>query len=133
MTLASTPHESDAGRHGVSTVLADRTRASVSVRRDLDAAGIGCLERVLDAHYAAGRRFLRINLAGVSQLDSKLVALLERTHYRMLASRGTSIVTGARREIMRTLADLGLDRVLLLVETSADEEVVTLTPAGRRS
>jgi anti-anti-sigma regulatory factor len=123
MTLASLPpttadHSADSV---VRTVLSDRTRATVRILRDLDSAGVAALERLLDEHYAAGRRFLRISVAGVRQLSSPLIALLERTHYRMLARRGTSIITGAGPEVMRELGALGLDEVLLVVETCADE------------
>jgi anti-anti-sigma regulatory factor len=93
----------------------------VRILRDLDSAGVAALERVLDEHYSAGRRFLRISVAGVRQLSTPLIALLERTHYRMLARRGTSIITGAGPEVMRELRGLGLDEVLLVVETCADE------------
>lgn len=141
MTLASVPsttadHSADAGRgadhsadpghgadHGVHTVLCDRTRATVRIVQDLDSAGVTALERVLDEHYSAGRRFLRISVGGVRRLSAPLIALLERTHYRMLARRGTSIITGARPEVMRELGRLGLDEVLLVVETCADERV----------
>ena len=122
MTLASLS-PGTAADHGVRTTLADRSRAIVQIAHELDAEGVAALERLLDEHYAAGRRFLRIGVAGVRELSSSLVALLERTHYRMLARRGTSIVTGAGPEIMRRLTDLGLDDVLLVVETRADERV----------
>ena len=123
MTLASpsrsTPLSTTSGV--VRTVLADRTRAVVQVTRELDSAGVAMLERLLDEHYAAGRRFLRISVVGVRGLSASLITLLERTHYRMLARRGTSIITGAGPEVMRSLAELGLDQVLLVVETCADD------------
>ena len=91
MTLASpsrsTPLSTTSGV--VRTVLADRTRAVVQVTRELDSAGVAMLERLLDEHYAAGRRFLRISVVGVRGLSASLITLLERTHYRMLARRGT--------------------------------------------
>lgn len=124
MTLASLPSDTRAEPetdHGIRTVFADRTRATVRVSGGLDSGGVAALERLLDEHYAAGRRFLRISVAGVRRLSTPLIALLERTHYRMLARRGTSIITGAGPEIMRELHRLGLDEVLLVVETCADE------------
>jgi anti-anti-sigma regulatory factor len=124
MTLASLPSvatESHSADHGVRTTLADRSRATVRILRDLDSAGVAALERLLDEHYSAGRRFLRISVAGVRQLSTPLIALLERTHYRMLARRGTSIITGAGPQVMRELRELELDEVLLVVETCADE------------
>jgi anti-anti-sigma regulatory factor len=107
------------------TTRADRNSAVVQVGGDLDSGGVAALERLLDEHYNAGRRFLRVNLSGVRTLSSPLVTLLERTHYRMLARRGTSIVTGAGPEVMCALCELGLDRILLVVETCADERAVT--------
>jgi anti-anti-sigma regulatory factor len=106
------------------TALADRNSAVVRVGGDLDSGGVAALERVLDQHYDAGRRFLRINLAGVQTLSSPFVTLLERTHYRMLARRGTSVITGAGPQLMRALRELGLDQVLLVVEACADEHIV---------
>lgn len=107
--------------HGIRTALADRTRAVIQVSRDLDADGVGVLERLIDEHCTAGRRFLRISVIGVHHLSGAFVTLLERTHYRLLASRGTSIITGARPEVMATLRNLKLHEVLLVIERSADE------------
>jgi len=126
MTLASLPSAAAADHsadHGVHTVLSDRTRATVRILHDLDPAGVAVLERLLDEHYAAGRRFLRISVAGVRRLSTPLIALLERSHYRMLARRGTSIITGAGPDVMRELGELGLDEVLLVIETCADERI----------
>lgn len=126
MTLASLPSETAPEHtvdHGVRTALSDRTRATVRIAHDLDPAGVAALESLLEEHCAAGRRFLRISVAGVRRLSTPLIALLERTHYRMLARRGTSIVTGAGPEVMRELRELGLDEVLLVVEACADERM----------
>lgn len=136
MTLASPARRSPLPtahdpQHVVETLLADHASAVVRVRCDLDAAGVAALERLLDEHYAAGRRFLRISVVGVDELSTAFVTLLERTHYRMLARRGTSIVTGAGPGVMRTLGDLGLDRVLLVVQTCAADR--SASPAAIRS
>jgi anti-anti-sigma regulatory factor len=120
MTLAAVPAPPTAPT-GIHPVLADRSRAVVQVGHDLDGAGVGALERVIEEHCAAGRCFLRISLVGVHRLSAAFVALLERTHYRLLARRGTSIITGAGEEVMATLRELGLDEVLLVVEACAHE------------
>jgi anti-anti-sigma regulatory factor len=115
---------------GIRTALADRTRAVVQVSRDLDAEGVAALERLIDEHCTAGRCFLRISVIGVHHLSAAFIALLERTHYRLLASRGTSIITGAGPEVMAALRGLGLDEVLLVVERSADEIEGARPPAA---
>lgn len=122
MTLAAVPATAatPAGP-GIRTALADQSRAVIQVTRDLDAAGVTALERVIEEHCAAGRSFLRISLVGVHRLSAAFVALLERTHYRLLARRGTSIITGAGEDVMATLRELGLDEVLLVVEACAHE------------
>lgn len=108
---------------GIRTALADQSRAVIQVTHDLDNAGVTALERVIEEHCAAGRSFLRISLVGVHHLSAGFVTLLERTHYRLLARRGTSIITGAGEDVMTTLRELGLDEVLLVVEACAHESV----------
>jgi anti-anti-sigma regulatory factor len=133
MSSTSAPSEPPRSDSRVRTAVADDLRAVVQVSGDLDAAGATALEALLEEHCSAGRRFVRVNLFGVHQLSTRLVTLLERTHYRMLARRGTAILTGAGPDVIWQLRELGLDSVLFVVETSADEESAIGTGATRSS
>lgn len=126
------PAPSAPSAHGIHTVLADDLRAVVQVTTEPDARGVAALEATLAEHCARGRRYLRISIAGLHRLDPALITLLERTHYRLLAARGTCIITGAGPAAMRTLRELGLDDVLLVVEAFASErgQVPSIALAG---
>lgn len=105
----------------VQTTLQDAHRATVQVRGHVTAAALEPLAEAIEAHLREGRRFLRINLSGVRELDRGGVDLLERTHHLLLSRRGTLVLTGAHSAVMNVLRRAGLDRVLFVLAPSADE------------
>lgn len=109
----------------VQTTLQDTYRATVQVRGSVTASAVAPLAEAIEAHVRAGRRFLRVNLAGVRELDPGALDLLERTHDLLLARRGTLILTGAHTAVMNVLRRAGLDRVLFVLAPSADDRAAT--------
>lgn len=98
----------------VDTVRFDATRASIEVRGELDLGTSAPLWAVLDCHLASGRRFLRLDLSGVSFIDATALNGIIRTHHALLARHGTLVLTGARGLVARVLRLTGLDDVLFV-------------------
>jgi len=131
MTLAPARHPRSAPaatRLHVHTPRADRFRALLRVSGNLDEAGARVLELYIERHLQLGRRFLRIDVAGLSALSRAGVAVLERAHRRLLSRRGTCIVVGATPMVMRALAAGGLDHELFVLPPSADESFPASNP-----
>jgi anti-sigma B factor antagonist len=112
----------------VDTVGLDQLRAHVRVTGDLDVSTGAPLWAVLDGHLAAGRRFLRLDLSGVTFLDAAALTGISRAHRDALAVRGTLVLTGVRPRIVRLLRLTGLDDVLFVSGPHGDEPLPD-TPA----
>jgi ABC-type transporter Mla MlaB component len=56
-----------------------------------DAAGV--LAAAVNEHVVAHRRYVRLDLSGVTSVDDAAVAVLAEIHSRLLAERGTLILT----------------------------------------
>jgi anti-sigma B factor antagonist len=98
----------------VETVGLDEHRAHVRVIGDLDVATGAPLWAVLDGHLAAGRRYLRLDLSGVSFIDAATLSGFARIHHSALADRGRLLLTGVRPRIARVMRLGGLDHVLFI-------------------
>jgi len=121
----------------VETVRLDQTRAYVKVSGEVDLATAAPLWAVLDGHLGAGRRFLRLDLAGVSFLDGSALTGLTRVHQDALARRGTLVLTGVSARVARVLRLAGLDRLLFIGSSVPDDDASTDAgaerwPAGRQ-
>ncbi len=103
----------------LTTLQCDPTRAQLRASGRLDARAAAVLAAVLDGHVRAGRRFLRLNIAGVPGVDASGVEVLSSLHRRLLERRGTLIITGVTGPTEQVLAraDAGL---FLLAPTAAD-------------
>jgi len=113
---------SDGPSMSVETVHFDRTRAIIRVTGDLDRATAAPLWAVLQGHISAGRRFLRVDLSGVTFLDAAALSALTRTHQELLTTRGTLIITGVRSVVARVLRRTGLDEVLFIGGPRSDDD-----------
>jgi anti-anti-sigma factor len=124
---SGTDHSSVPG-HGASltTLRQDRTRTLIRAVGEWDLAGADELAHALDAHERAGRRFIRLDVSAVTFLDCACLEVLVAAHARLLAARGTLVLTGVTPGIARLLSLARLDRVLLTTSLS-DVDV----PAGR--
>jgi anti-anti-sigma factor len=107
----------------VATAGCDRLRATVKVTGELDLASGAPLWRVLHGHVEAGRRFVRLDLSGVTFPDATVLSGITRIHYDLLRRRGTLVITGARPLVARALRVTGLDKVLFVGGSRADDDL----------
>lgn len=105
----------------VTTVSADRFRASLVLRGELDVSVATDLAAEFSSHLDAGRRYLRADCAAVEFLDSTVLSVLVAVHREALSRRGTLILTGVRPALDRLLALVALDRVLLTSPVTAGQ------------
>jgi anti-anti-sigma factor len=106
----------------VETVRLDPTRALVRAVGELDLGTAAPLWAVLQGHLAAGRRFLRLDLSGVTFLDATALSGITAVHRDLLAQRGTLVITGVRPLVARVLRMTGLDDVLFIGGPRADDD-----------
>jgi anti-sigma B factor antagonist len=107
----------------VETVRFDAAGALVKVLGELDLSTAAPLWAVLESHLAAGRRFLRLDLSGVTFLDATALTGIVRVHRELLTRRGTLVVTGVRALVGRVLRMTGMDEVLFVGGPRADDDL----------
>jgi anti-sigma B factor antagonist len=117
-----TPRRSP-GRASLRTIRQNHTRVLVRALGEWDLANADILAEMLDAHRKAGRRFVRLDLSAVTFLDGTCLSVLVTAHRRLLAARGTLVLTGVTPRVMRLLSLAGLDAVLFTASLS-DLEIV---------
>jgi anti-sigma B factor antagonist len=117
----------DAGRSPsrvtLETLRQNRTHALVRAVGEWDLAKAATLADLLDAHEKAGRRFVRLDLSAVTFLDCTCIGVLVSVHRRLLAARGTLVLTGVSPRLQRLLRLARLDDVLLTTSVS-DLEII---------
>ena len=127
MTLTVTPDGTSTsdpaygGSFDVRTSKSDASRANLQVSGHLDADSAALLQQVIDGHLRAGRRYLRLHVGGVRSIDGAALAVIATTHERLLASRGTLILTGVRDDIEPVLRAAAPASPLLLLAVTAAE------------
>ncbi|WP_338181360.1 STAS domain-containing protein [Jatrophihabitans sp.] len=105
----------------ITTLHADSTRAEVRVVGELDGSAAVLLHEVIDGHVRAGRRYLRVDLGGVQRVGPSGAATLAGAHDRLLARRGTVILTGVNAALRKQFREHGLaDRLLIVAPTAAE-------------
>src|SRR5947209_19443807 len=87
----------------VTTTRCDQRRAHLQVRGGADPASAEVLQAVLDGHIRAGRRYLRVDMAGSTVVDVAVLHVLSAAHHRLLAVRGTLIITAVSRTLAPVL------------------------------
>ena len=123
MTASTRSARSDTDTQlAVETVRYDRLHALVKVSGELDLGTSPPLWAVLEGHVAAGRRFLRLDLSGVTFLDATSLSGITRAHQDLLRRKGTLVITGVRGAVARVLRITGLDTVLFVSGPRADDE-----------
>jgi anti-sigma B factor antagonist len=115
-------HRKRDAQMSVRTVRFDDSRASVKVDGELDMGTAAPLWAVLRSHMSAGRRFLRLDVSGLSFVDATALSGITTVHRELLASRGTLVVTGVRSLVGRVLHMTGLDEVLFVSGPRADDD-----------
>jgi anti-sigma B factor antagonist len=97
----------------LTTVRQDRTHALIRAAGEWDLANAHVLGEQLEKHEQAGHRFVRLDVSAVSFLDCTCLDVLVTAHRRLLAARGTLVITGVTPRLTRLLSLARLDQVLL--------------------
>jgi anti-anti-sigma factor len=113
----------DEPRISVETARCDRLRALVKVTGELDLRTAAPLWAVLQGHVNSGRRFLRLDVSGVTFLDATALTGITAIHRELLHRRGTLVITGVRSLVARVLRVTGLDSVLFVSGPRADDDL----------
>lgn len=128
-----TGHASAAGAQmSVETVHFDANRALVKVEGELDMSTSAPLWALLESHLSAGRRFLRLDMSGVTFLDASALTGIASAHQDLLTNRGTLVITGVRSLVARILRLTGLDEVLFVSGPRADDDIDDHLPAAEQ-
>lgn len=104
----------------VETVRYDATSALVRVTGELDLGTSAPLWAVLEGHHLAGRRFVRLDMSGVTFLDATALSGIVTAHEQLLAARGTLVITGVRSRVARVLQLTALEDRLFIGGPRAD-------------
>ena len=110
-------------RISVETARCDRLRALIKVTGELDLRTAAPLWAVLQGHVNSGRRFLRLDVSGVTFLDATALTGITSIHRELLHRRGTLVITGVRSLVARVLRVTGLDTVLFVSGPRADDDL----------
>jgi anti-anti-sigma regulatory factor len=119
VSAAVTDPHTDTSRLSLVTVRHDAEFAELGLTGRLDADAAAILAIAIDGHLRAGRRYLRLNLAAAHLIDDAALARIAVLHRRLLALRGTLILTGLTPGLERKLSAAEPD-LLLLTRTAAD-------------
>lgn len=119
--IVHTPSNPGAQPHCGITVNADTDTHSavVVVRGEIDLASADALAATLDEQLRCGLRYVTIDLAAVTFLDSTALRMLLDAHNEFLAGNGTLTLTGVGNLAARLLRITGLDGVLFITEPSS--------------
>src|SRR3954465_7717932 len=108
-----------AARHfTVTTTRCDHIRAHIEVRGGPDSAAAEILQAVLDGHIRAGRLYLRVDMGGATTADQPSLQVLSSVHHRLLAARGTLIITAVSRALAQVLATVDASLLVLPVNVA---------------
>ncbi|HEY7047713.1 MAG TPA: STAS domain-containing protein [Jatrophihabitantaceae bacterium] len=127
---ASSTHPN--ARASLTTLRQDRSRALVRAVGEWDLANAEALAEMLEEHEKAGRRFVRLDVSAVSFLDCTCLDVLVTAHRRLLAARGTLVLTGVTPRLTRLLSLARLDRVMLTTSLSDLDARSEHAPRGSR-
>ena len=105
-------------RGTLTTIRQDRSRALIRAVGEWDLANAEVLGELLDEQEQAGRRFVRLDVSAVTFFDCACIEVLVAAHQRLLAARGTLVLTGVPARLTRLLHVTGLDDVLLTTNVS---------------
>jgi len=104
----------------ITTTATDGLRAELAVHGELDMATVGLLIHALCDQLRAGRRFVRLDMSGLSFLGGRGLAALVTAHNAFLAKRGMLTLSGVTAPAQRLLTLTHLDEVLFTDWTPHD-------------
>lgn len=113
MLPSTHPTTTTTARWSLTMLRKDPTQALVRIIGEWDLAKAHLLGEQLAQHQKAGRRLVRLDVSAVSFLDCSCLGVLVTAHQRLLATRGTLVLTGVTPRLTRLLSLAQLDRVLL--------------------
>jgi anti-anti-sigma factor len=90
-------------------------RAAICAFGELDLAARPALAEGLQQQQDAGRRFVRLDLSGVTFLDCSCLGVLVAFHHRFLELHGLLILTGVNAHVARLLTLIGLHDTLFVI------------------
>ncbi|HSY15773.1 MAG TPA: STAS domain-containing protein [Jatrophihabitantaceae bacterium] len=85
---------------------------TIWVRGEVDAVTVDVLAAVIDCQHDSGRRFVQLDLSGVTFLSAGALGLFVRTHRELQRRQGALVLDGVGPRIARLLHITGLDTVL---------------------
>jgi anti-anti-sigma factor len=92
--------------------------ATIVISGELDLAVANRLAATLEGQHRHARRYVRLDLSGVTFLDATALSVIVDAHFEFLARRGTLTLVGVGRPASRQLSLTGLDDVLLVAAMS---------------
>jgi anti-anti-sigma factor len=119
-------------RASLTTLRQDRTRILIRAVGEWDLANAHLLDEMLAEQQEAGRRFVRLDMSAVTFLDCTCLDVLVSAHRRLLAARGTLVLTGITPQQMRLLKLARLDQILLTTSQSDLDAESDHTPRRSR-
>ena len=105
----------------VRTTRSEVDAAELIVSGYLDAESAPALVCVVDGHLLVRHRFLRVDVSGLRVTDAEGLDMLLDLHRRVLAARGTLILTGVPDVVRAAIDAAGLGQILFLVAPTAAE------------
>jgi anti-anti-sigma regulatory factor len=114
-TVASWPRTT----FSVDVVDSERRSARLRAVGRLDRLGGDMLAALLTAQQEAGVRYLRLDVSGVTGVDTAGLAALTSAHQRFLDLRGTLVLTSLSQPLLEAVTVAQLDDVLLTVKAPA--------------
>jgi anti-anti-sigma regulatory factor len=113
-------HNPSAG-FALRTVRCDPTRAEILASGHLTSDSADVLAQVLDGHIRAGRRYLRLHVGRVRSVGETALDVIAAVHDRLLAERGTLVLTGVGDQIEKLLRTASPASPLLILRPTAAE------------
>jgi anti-anti-sigma regulatory factor len=99
----------------ITVTKADASRASLQLSGVLDDSSAPALLAGLHEQLEAGRRFVRLDLSALTEVDAAGFAAVVLAHFEFLEQRGTLIIADASAAARDLLHQLELDSILLVV------------------
>ena len=98
----------------------DSRHVTLVLRGEFDLTAAALFTAVVTHHCRAGRRFVRVDLSGVTLLDSTALRAIVAAHNELLANHGQLTLTRLSPRAARLLQITGLDSALRVTTMPAD-------------
>jgi len=116
----------------VSVTAVASERSVMRLRGELDLASAPALAGIVEEQAVAGRRFLELELSGVTFCDAAGLGALAAAHVRLKNAGGRLVLRRPSRCLRRLLQLTHLDEVLLIEPARAGQTIGFAEPAVER-